>query len=214
MPFKNLPQRRSYIKSDAPLVRSALVCSGRVLRGEREGNTETVVHSCYSYISPVILCGFGIRRRRRKSCCLISLSELPRVPPSVRSQASSVSAFDDVDVVAPLSRLQFRESRDDDDVTFQMGSAIKCGKDIQFRRSRRVVAGSLGELNSKTAASLSDQTPDIYLNCLAASNKPLLSLRSCSQSLAHCPMNYYRPAHRSDQSVSLRCSTKKLIGAF
>ena len=35
-----------------------------VLRGEREGNTETVVHSCYSYISPVILCGFGIRRRR------------------------------------------------------------------------------------------------------------------------------------------------------
>ena len=60
------------------------------------------------------------------------------------------------------------------------------------------------------------QTVDIYLNCLAASNKPLLlfSLR-CSQSLAHCPMNYYRPAHRSvSQSGALHKKANcRLLGS-
>ena len=68
--------------------------------------------------------------------------------------------------------MQFRERAATTTSHFRW--ALRLRKDIQFRRRSRIVACSLAELNSKTAASLSDQTLDIYLNCLAASNKPLL----------------------------------------
>ena len=113
-PLKNRPQRGGDRTSKAmPLLCSALGACCEERGREREGNTETVVHSCYSYISPVILCGFGIRRRRRKCCCLISLSELPRLLRRGASSCFSLSAFDDVDVVASLSRLQFRQTTSD-----------------------------------------------------------------------------------------------------